>query len=72
MGMNLPMKLKDFLLQYQGIFYVSTKGNYGKLHTAFLKEAYRKGKLIDPNDLYLARRKLGELVLLSYKKAKGG
>lgn len=70
MAMNLPKKLKDFLLQHQGIFYVSTRGNHGKLHTVFLREAYKKGELIEPNDLYLARRKLGELVLLSSRKAK--
>ncbi|XVF09824.1 hypothetical protein REPUB_Repub07fG0129800 [Reevesia pubescens] len=70
MAMNLPKKLKDFLLQHQGIFYVSTRGYYGKLHTVFLRKAYRKGELIEPNDLYLARRKLGELVLLSSRKAK--
>lgn len=70
MAMNLPKKLKDFLLQHQGIFYVSTRGNHGKLHTVFLREAYRKGGLIEPNDLYLARRKLAELVLVSPRKAK--
>ncbi|RYR56264.1 hypothetical protein Ahy_A05g022016 isoform G [Arachis hypogaea] len=69
-AMNLPNKLKDFLLQHQGIFYVSTRGNQGKLHTVFLREAYRKGELIEPNDLYLARRKLAELVLLSPRKAR--
>ncbi|PSR93422.1 Protein ROOT PRIMORDIUM DEFECTIVE like [Actinidia chinensis var. chinensis] len=67
--MNLPKKLKDFLLQHQGIFYISTRGNHGKLHTVFLREAYKKGELIEPNDLYLARRKLAELILLSPKKA---
>ncbi|OMO86014.1 hypothetical protein CCACVL1_09857 [Corchorus capsularis] len=70
MAMNLPNKLKEFLLQHQGIFYVSTRGNYGKLHTVFLREAYRRGSLIEPNDLYLARRRLAELVLLSPRKAK--
>ncbi|XP_028756397.1 protein ROOT PRIMORDIUM DEFECTIVE 1-like [Neltuma alba] len=69
MAMNLPKKLKDFLLQHQGIFYVSTRGNQGKLHTVFLREAYRKGELIEPNDLYLARRKLAELILTSPRKA---
>ena len=68
-AMNLPKKLKDFLLQHQGIFYISTRGNFGKLHTVFLREAYKKGELIEPNDLYLARRKLAELVLLSPRKA---
>ena len=68
-AMNLPKKLKEFLLQHQGIFYISTRGNFGKLHTVFLREAYKKGDLIEPNDLYLARRKLAELVLLSPRKA---
>ncbi|KAF3433017.1 hypothetical protein FNV43_RR24119 [Rhamnella rubrinervis] len=70
LAMNLPKKLKDFLLQHQGIFYISTRGNHGKLHTVFLREAYKRGELIEPNDLYLARRKLAELILLSPRKAK--
>ncbi|CAK7337248.1 unnamed protein product [Dovyalis caffra] len=49
MAMNLPKKLKEFLLQHQGIFY--------------------KGELVEPDDLYLARRKLGALVLYSSRKA---
>ncbi|XAR66216.1 hypothetical protein NMG60_11012366 [Bertholletia excelsa] len=69
-AMTLPQKLKDFLLQHQGIFYISTRGNHGKLHTVFLREAYRKGELIEPNDLYLARRKLAELILLNPRRAK--
>lgn len=70
LAMDLPKKLKEFLLQHQGIFYISTRGNHGKLHTVFLREAYKKGELIEPNDLYLARRKLAELILLSPRKAK--
>lgn len=70
LAMNLPKKLKEFLLQHQGIFYISTRGNQGKLHTVFLREAYKKGELIEPNDLYLAKRKLAELILLSPRKAK--
>nr|XP_043617590.1 protein ROOT PRIMORDIUM DEFECTIVE 1 [Erigeron canadensis] len=62
--MNLPKKLKDFLLQHQGIFYISTRGNYGKLHTIFLRESYTKGELIEPNELYLARRQLAKLITL--------
>ncbi|KAI3967499.1 hypothetical protein MKW92_033977 [Papaver armeniacum] len=67
--MDLPNKLKEFLLQHQGIFYISTRGNQGKLHTIFLREAYRKGELVEPNDLYLARRKLAELIMLGARKA---
>lgn len=70
LAMNLPKKLKEFLLQHQGIFYISTRGNHGKLHTVFLREAYKKGDLIEPNDLYLARRSLGELILTSARKVK--
>ncbi|KAL6004513.1 Protein ROOT PRIMORDIUM DEFTIVE 1 [Asimina triloba] len=69
MAMDLPKKLKEFLLQHQGIFYISTRGNHGKLHTVFLREAYRKGELVEPNELYLARRRLAELILRSPKKA---
>ncbi|CAA0397365.1 unnamed protein product [Arabidopsis thaliana] len=68
--MNLPKKLKEFLLQHQGIFYISTRGNYGKLHTVFLREGYKRGELVEPNDVYLARRRLAELVLMSPRKAK--
>uniref|UniRef100_A0A7N0RDF8 PORR domain-containing protein n=1 Tax=Kalanchoe fedtschenkoi TaxID=63787 RepID=A0A7N0RDF8_KALFE len=70
MAMDLPNKLKEFLMRHQGIFYISTRGNQGKLHTVFLREEYRRGELLRPNDLYLARRKLAELVLLSPRKAK--
>lgn len=70
LAMDLPKKLKEFLLQHQGIFYISTRGNHGKLHTVFLREAYRRGELIEPNDLYLARRKLVELVLISPRTVK--
>lgn len=68
LSMDLPNKLKEFLLQHQGIFYISTRGNHGKLHTIFLREAYRKGELLEPNELYLARRKLAELLLMSPRK----
>ncbi|KAG0453290.1 hypothetical protein HPP92_025680 [Vanilla planifolia] len=68
-AMGLPKKLKEFLLQHQGIFYISTRGNQGKLHTIFLREAYRKGELLEQNDVYLARKRLRELLLMSSKKA---
>ncbi|EPS70569.1 hypothetical protein M569_04190, partial [Genlisea aurea] len=69
MAMDLPNKLKEFLLQHQGIFYISTRGNQGRLHTVFLRESYRKGELLLPNELYLARRKLGQLAVMSSRRA---
>lgn len=68
-AMGLPKKLKEFLLQHQGIFYISTRGNQGKLHTVFLREGYKKGEILEPNDVYLARKRLRELLLMSSKKA---
>lgn len=66
---DLPKKLKEFLVQYQGIFYVTSTGSHGKLHTVFLKEAYMEGKLIEPNDLSSARSRLNEFILYP-RKAK--
>lgn len=40
---------------------MSTKG---KRHTVFLREAYERGCLIDPNPVYDARRKLLQLLLM--------
>lgn len=68
-AMGLPGKLKEFLLRHQGVFYVSTRGNGGQLHTIFLREGYRKGELLEENEVYLARRRLRELLLMSSKKA---
>lgn len=68
-AMGLPKKLKEFLLQHQGIFYISTRGNQGRLHTVFLREGYKKGEILEPNDVYLARKRLRELLLMSSKKA---
>lgn len=68
-AMGLPKKLKEFLLQHQGIFYISTRGNQGRLHTVFLREGYRKGEILEPNNVYLARKRLRELLLMSSKKA---
>ncbi|KAK1306191.1 hypothetical protein QJS10_CPA10g00661 [Acorus calamus] len=67
LAMDLPKKLKEFLLQHQGIFYVSTRGNMGKIHTVFLREAYRRGELLEANDIYLARRRLFDLVMMRPK-----
>lgn len=68
-AMGMPGKLKEFLLQHQGIFYISTRGNQGKLHTVFLREGYKKGELLEENDVYLARKTLRELLLMSPQKA---
>ncbi|KAK3129655.1 hypothetical protein QOZ80_6BG0482900 [Eleusine coracana subsp. coracana] len=68
-ALGVPKKIKEFLLKYQGIFYISTRGNQGKLHTVFLREAYYKGELIEQNEIYEARRNLEELLMISPQKA---
>lgn len=56
---GLELNIRDLFLDHPGMFYLSTKG---KRHTVFLREAYGRGCLIEPNPVYEARRKLLHLV----------
>ncbi|CAH2038755.1 unnamed protein product [Thlaspi arvense] len=58
---GIDLNIRDLFLDHPGMFYMSTKG---KRHTVFLREAYERGRLIEPNPVYDARRKLLDLVLL--------
>ncbi|KFK42961.1 hypothetical protein AALP_AA1G061700 [Arabis alpina] len=58
---GIDLNIRDLFLDHPGMFYMSTKG---KRHTVFLREAYERGRLIVPNPVYDARRKLLDLVLL--------
>ncbi|XVE83350.1 hypothetical protein DITRI_Ditri16bG0082200 [Diplodiscus trichospermus] len=58
---GIELNIRDLILDHPGIFYLSTKG---KRHTIFLREAYERGCLIDPNPVYNVRRKLLDLVVL--------
>ncbi|KAJ1382649.1 Plant organelle RNA recognition domain [Sesbania bispinosa] len=58
---GIDLNIRDLFLDHPGIFYLSTKG---KRHTVFLREAYERGCLIQPNPVYDARRRLLDLVLL--------
>ncbi|KAI3966006.1 hypothetical protein MKX01_010963 [Papaver californicum] len=59
---GIDLNIRDLFLDHPGIFYLSTKG---KTHTVFLREAYERGCLIEPNPVYSARRKLLDLVIMS-------
>ncbi|KAK7336381.1 hypothetical protein VNO77_16921 [Canavalia gladiata] len=63
----IEVNVRELLLRHPGIFYISTKG---KSLTVFLREAYRKGGLIEPNPVYTARRNMLDLVLLGRRKTK--
>ncbi|KAK7305594.1 hypothetical protein VNO77_43500 [Canavalia gladiata] len=58
---GIDLNIRDLFLDHPGIFYLSTKG---KRHTVFLREAYERGRLIEPNSVYEARRRLLDLVVL--------
>lgn len=58
---GIDLNIRDLFLDHPGIFYLSTKG---KRHTVFLREAYERGCLIQPNPVYDARRRLLDLVAL--------
>ncbi|XP_050214690.1 protein ROOT PRIMORDIUM DEFECTIVE 1 isoform X2 [Mercurialis annua] len=58
---GIDLNIRDLFLDHPGIFYLSTKG---KRHTVFLREAYERDLLIDPNPVYDIRRKLLDLVIL--------
>ncbi|CAL9106675.1 unnamed protein product [Musa textilis] len=53
--------VRELILKHPGIFYISTKGS---TQTVFLREAYSKGCLIEPNPVYAIRRKMLDLVSL--------
>ncbi|CAH8358455.1 unnamed protein product [Eruca vesicaria subsp. sativa] len=65
--LGIEVNLREVILKHPGIFYVSTKGS---TQTLFLREAYSKGCLIEPNPVYNVRRKMLELVLLERRHSK--
>lgn len=58
---GIDLNIRDVFLDHPGLFYLSTKG---KRHTVFLREAYARGCLIESNPVYVARRKLLDLVIM--------
>ncbi|CAN8245985.1 unnamed protein product [Cochlearia groenlandica] len=59
--LGIEVNVREVLLKHPGIFYLSTKGSRQIL---FLREAYSKGCLVEPNPIYNVRRKMLDLVLL--------
>ena len=50
----IEVNVRELLLRHPGVFYISTKGT---TQTVFLREAYSKGCLVEPNPIYNARWK---------------
>lgn len=64
---GIEANMRELLLKHPGIFYISTKGN---TEMVFLREAYRKGCLIEPNPIYHVRRKVLDLLLLGRRNTR--
>lgn len=64
----MEVNVRELLLKHPGIFYISTRGN---TQMVFLREAYRKGCLIEPNPVYLVRRKMLDLLLMGRRHSRG-
>lgn len=65
--LGIEVNLREVILKHPGIFYLSTKGN---AQTVFLREAYSKGCLIVPNQIYAVRRKILDLILMGRRNTK--
>ncbi|CDY39451.1 BnaAnng05820D [Brassica napus] len=65
--LGIEVNLREVILKHPGIFYVSTKGS---TQTLFLREAYSRGCLVEPNRIYSVRRKMLDLVLLEKRHSK--
>lgn len=63
----MEVNVRELLLKHPGIFYISTKGG---TQTVFLREAYSRGCLIEPNPIYVVRRKMLDLVLLGCRNTR--
>lgn len=59
--LGIEVNLRELVLKHPGIFYMSTKGD---TQMVFLREAYSRGCLAEPNPVYDVRRKILELILL--------
>ncbi|PON95183.1 Plant organelle RNA recognition domain containing protein [Trema orientale] len=57
----MVVNVRELLLKHPGIFYISTKGSTRRV---FLREAYCKGYLVEPNPIYEVRRKMLDLILV--------
>ncbi|KAG9445217.1 hypothetical protein H6P81_016557 [Aristolochia fimbriata] len=64
---SIETNIRELLLRHPGIFYISTKGS---TQTVFLREAFLKGCLIEPNQVYAVRRKMLDLIVLGCRNIR--
>ncbi|MCO5610983.1 hypothetical protein L7F22_065231 [Adiantum nelumboides] len=64
---KLPQKLGATVLQNPGIFYMSTKSN---TQTIFLREGYKKGVLLEKDQLFSIKEKFLALIKMGRKSTK--
>ncbi|XP_068650571.1 protein ROOT PRIMORDIUM DEFECTIVE 1 [Aristolochia californica] len=64
---SIETNMRELLLKHPGIFYISTKGC---TQTVFLREAFHKGCLIEPNQVCAVRRKMLDLIVLGCRSSR--
>ncbi|KAA8518904.1 hypothetical protein F0562_016322 [Nyssa sinensis] len=64
---GIEVNMRELILKHPGIFYISTKGS---TQTVILREAYSKGCLVEPNPIYVIRRKMLDLILLGCRNTR--
>ncbi|KAI5652391.1 hypothetical protein M9H77_29578 [Catharanthus roseus] len=65
--LGIEVNIRELLLKYPGIFYLSIKGN---TQIVFLREAYTNGCLIEANPIYAIRKKVLDLILFGSRSTK--
>lgn len=64
---GIEVNIRELILKHPGIFYISTKGS---TQMVFLREAYNKGFLVEPNLIYVVRRKMLDLILVGRRHTR--
>lgn len=64
---GVEVNFRELMLKHPGIFYISTKGS---TQMVFLREAYCGDCLVEPNPVYVVRRKMLDLILLGRRNTR--
>lgn len=64
---GVEVNFRELILKHPGIFYISTKGS---TQMVFLREAYCGDCLVEPNPVYVVRRKMLDFILLGRRNTR--
>ncbi|KAK4799394.1 hypothetical protein SAY86_024759 [Trapa natans] len=63
----MEVNIRELILKHPGIFYISIKGSS---QVVFLREAYSRGCLVEPNPIYVVRRRMLELISMGCRNTR--